>query len=334
MLISVKELYTVEIIMATKQEKAEATPKHVLCENAVKHDLRGVSPSISVNKEGCVIMVYQHWKPGLKGISHGIYYCQGTLKDEKITWGVEQTLETEGCSAPKVSISENGTVVLVYGKGTRCYYRTGSVQKSGVSWDPEQMIDEGNQPSVDIAENRVVIAFISNNHGYARVGAIDLSAKRIVWKEDKFELTPDKIDDLAVAINQNKDVIVAYRTGLMKSMVHCKYGKIEGGQVVFVGSGEEREIKGYYPTVSLNKNGRVLVAFEQLSPLRKILAQCGEVKSAGGGGIQWRDAPPDGIDNGHRPSVSLTDKGEFVEIHESHLPVVDQSMFYRIGQLL
>ena len=33
---------------------------------------------------------------------------------------------------------------------------------------------------------------------------------------------------------------------------------------------------------------------------------------------------PDVIDNGHRPSVSLTEKGEFVEIHESHLPVVGQ----------
>ena len=322
--------------MATKQEKAEATPKHVLCENAIKHDLRGVSPSISVNKEGSVVMVYQHWKPGLKGISHGIYCCQGTLKDKKITWGLEQTLESEGCSAPKVSIADNGTVVLVYGKGTRCYYRTGSVQKGGVSWDPEQMIDEGNQPCVSVAENRVVIAFISNNHGYARVGAIDSSAKKIVWKEDKFELTPDKVDDLAIAINQNKDAVVAYRTGLVKSMVHCKYGKIEGGQVVFTGSagGAEKELKGYYPTVSLNKNGRVLVAFEQLSPLRKIFAQYGEVERSAEGAVQWRDAAPDCIDNGHRPSVSLTEKGEFVEIHESHLPVVDQSMFYRIGQLL
>ena len=325
--------------MAAKQEKAEATPKHVLCENAIKHDLRGVWPSISVNKEGSVIMVYQHWKPGLKGISHGIYYCQGTLKDKKITWGVEQTLETEGCSAPKVSIADNGTIVHIYGKGTRCYYRTGSTQKSEVTWDPEQMIDEGNQPCVSVAENRVVIAFISNNHGYAQVGAIDSSPKKIVWKEDKFELTPDKVDDLAVAINQNKDAVVAYRTGLVKSMVHCKYGKIEGGQIVFTGSAAggaapaEKELKGYYPTVSLNKNGRILVVFEQLSPLRKIFAQYGEVERSGGG-IQWREEAPDCIDNGHRPSVSLTEKGEFVEIHESHLPVVDQSMFYRIGQLL
>ena len=318
--------------MATKQEKAEVTPKHVLCEPAIKHDLRGVSPSISLNKEGSVVMVYQHWKPGLKGISHGIYYCQGTLKDKKITWGAEQTLETEGCSAPKVSIADNGTVVLVYGKGTRCYYRTGSVQKSAVSWDPEQMIDEGNHPCVSIADNRVVVAFISNNHGYARVGAIDPSAKKITWKEDKFELTPDKVDDLAIAINKNNDVVVAYRTGLVKSMVHCKYGKIEGGLVTFT-AGVEKELKGYYPTIGFNKNGRILVVFEQLSPLRKIFAQYGEVEKSGG--VQWRDAAaPDVIDNGHRPSVSLTEKGEFVEIHESHLPVVDQSMFYRIGQLL
>jgi hypothetical protein len=119
-------------------------------------------------------------------------------------------------------------------------------------------------------------------------------------------------------------------------MVHCKYGKIEGGQVTFVAGsgGTEKELKGYYPTVSLNKNGSVLVVFEQLSPLRKIFAQYGEVERSGGG-VQWRDAAaPDGIDNGHRPSVSLTEKGEFVEIHESHLPAVDQSMFYRIGQLL
>ena len=310
----------------------------MLCENAIKHDLRGVSPSISVNKEGSVVkVVYQHWKPGLKGISHGVYYCQGTLKDKRITWGPEQTLETEGCSAPKVSIADNGTAVLVYGKGTRCYYRTESVQKSGsTQWDPEQMVDEGNQPCVSVAENRVVVAFISNNHGYARVGTIDSSAKKIVWKEDKFELTPsDKVDDLAIAINQNKDAVVAYRTGLVKSMVHCKCGKIEGGRVVFTGSdgAPEKEIKGYYPTVSLNKNGRILVVFEQLSPLRKIFALYGEVERSSGQ-VQWRDAAPDGIDNGHRPSVSLTEKGEFVEIHESHLPVVDQSMFYRIGQLI
>ena len=47
-----------------------------------------------------------------------------------------------------------------------------------------------------------------------------------------------------------------------------------------------------------------------------------------GGGIQWRDEAADSIDNIHRPSVSLTESGKFVEIHESHLPVVDQSMFY------
>ena len=71
--------------------------------------------------------------------------------------------------------------------------------------------------------------------------------------------------------------------------------------------------------------------FEQLpgvSLLRKIFTQYGEVERSAGGAIQWRDAAPDGIDNGHRPSVSLTEKGEFVEIQESHLPVVDQSMFY------
>ena len=95
-------------------------------------------------------------------------------------------------------------------------------------------------------------------------------------------------------------------------------------------SGVEKELKGYYPTIGLNKNGRVLVVFEQLSPLRKIFAQCGEVERSGG--VQWRDAAaPNGIDSGHRPSVNLTEKGELVEIHESHLPVVDQSMFYHIG---
>ena len=111
---------------------------------------------------------------------------------------------------------------------------------------------------------------------------------------------------------------------------------IEGEQVVFTGTsgGEAKELMGYYPTVSLNKNGHVLVVFEQLSPLRKIFAQYGEVERSTGGAIQWRDAAPDGIDNGHRPSISLTEKGGFVEIHESYLPVVDQSMFYRIGQLL
>ena len=322
--------------MATKQEKAEAIPKHVLCENAIKHDLKGVSPSIAVNKDGCVVMVYQHWKPGLHGISQGIYFCVGTLKDKKITWEGEQTLETEGCSAPKVSIANDGTVVLVYGKGTRCYYRTGSMQKTSLTWDSEQMIDEGAQPSVSVDKHHtVVIAFISNNHGYARVGTVDPSAKKIVWKDDKFELTPDKVEDLAIATNQNKGAVVAYRTGVMKSMVHCKYGKIDAGKVVFTGeataSDGEKELKGYYPTVSLNKNGRVLVVFEQLSPLRKVLAQCGVIER---GGVQWKDEAPDSIDNGHRPSVSLTESGEFVEIHESHLPVVDQSMFYRIGQLL
>ena len=56
----------------------------------------------------------------------------------------------------------------------------------------------------------------------------------------------------------------------------------------------------------------------------------GQVGSSGG----MLQPPADGIDSGHRPSVSLTEKGEFVEIHESYLPVVDQSMFYRIGKLL
>ena len=322
--------------MATKQEKVEATPKHVLCENAIKHDLRGVSPFISTNKDGCVIMVYQHWRPGLHGVSQGIYYCQGTMKDRKITWGVEQTLETEGCSAPKVSLANDGTVVLVYGKGTRSYYRVGSVQKGGsVSWDAqsEQMIDEGAQPCVSIDKQlTVVVTFISNNHGYARIGTIDPSAKKIVWKDDKFEVAPDKVEDLAVATNQNKDVVVAYRTGVMKSTVHCKYGKIEAGKVVFAGT--EKELNGYYPSVSLNKNGRVLVVFEQLSPLRKVLAQSGEVEKSSGAGVKWKDAAPDVMDSGHRPAVSLTEKGELVEMHESHLPVVDQSIFYRIGQLL
>ena len=107
--------------------------------------------------------------------------------------------------------------------------------------------------------------------------------------------------------------------------------------MVFTGSagGAEKELKGYNPMVSLNKNGRILVVFEQLSPLRKIFAQYGEVeRSAGGWSSGEMCQAPDGIDNGHRPSVSLTEKGEFMEIHESHLPVVDQSMFYRIRQLL
>ena len=58
---------------------------------------------------------------------------------------------------------------------------------------------------------------------------------------------------------------------------------IEGGQVVFTGTagGEAKELMGYYPTVSLNKNGHVLVVFEQLSPLRKIFAQYGEIEKSG-----------------------------------------------------
>ena len=45
--------------------------------------------------------------------------------------------------------------------------------------------------------------------------------------------------------------------------MHFKYGKIDAEQVVLTSeakaSGGEKELKGYYPTVSLNKNGRVLV---------------------------------------------------------------------------
>lgn len=320
--------------MAAKSEGPQ--PQHVLCESATKHDLKGVNPAISIAaKEGPVVMVYQHWKPGLHGIANGIYYCQGTLKDKKITWGTEQTLETEGCSFPKVSITNDGTAVLVYGKGTRCYYRTGQMQKNVFTWDPEQMIDEGAHPSVSVSDDKphvVVVSFITNNHGYVRVGAVDQSAKKIVWKDDKHEVTADKLEDLTVAINQKMEAVVAYRTGMMVSTVHCKTGKVEGGQVVFTGeeAAKVKEVKGYYPSVSINKHGCILLIFEHMTPMRKIMAHCGVIKK---GEVQWKGDTADNVDSGHKPSVSLTSSGEFVEVHESHLPVVDQSMFYRIGEL-
>ena len=46
--------------------------------------------------------------------------------------------------------------------------------------------------------------------------------------------------------------------------------------------------KGILPNGRSQQNGRVLVVFEQLSLLRKIFAQYGEVERAGG--VQWRDA--------------------------------------------
>ena len=210
--------------------------------------------------------------------------------------------------------------------------------KDSIEWYDENMIDKGSCPSVSVSNDRtVVVAFFScHRHCYTRVGTVDLWTHTIVWTKDK-QLTTESsfgLRSVSVAVNDDKSVVIA---GSSATVIQCKTGKITSGQIDF---GKQTEaITGHSPTVSINMDGHIMLMFQEdlvsnvifQRRMRNLFAQCGILQD--GNIIKWRKRLPDGIDFGHKPSVCLTEKGEFVEVHQSHIPILNHSLYFRVGQL-
>ena len=326
-------------------------------------DIKGYNPTISIASDESAVMVYAE-RPVRErlrsvftqlrrresdgGEASSMFYTVGTLTRGKMTWGSQKAFESVACSFPSVAVANDGTVVLAYVKNSKCFYRIGMKErtKDSIEWYDENVIDEGSCPSVCISNDRtVVVAFIScHRHCYTRVGTVNLSTHTIVWTKDKQQLTGKRacgLKSVSVAVNDNKNVVIAYNTegdtDSSAKVIQCKTGKITSGQIDF---GKQTEaITGHSPTVSINMDGHIMLMFQEdlvfnvifQRRMRNLFAQCGFLQD--GNVIKWRKGLPDGIDFGHWPSVCLTEKGEFVEVHQSHVPKLNDSLYFRVGQL-
>ena len=255
----------------------------------------------------------------------------------RITWGSEETCDVITGNDPKIILvkSDKKTAVMVYSRNTRCYCRTGLVKTKSIAWDPEEfVIDEGIKPSVTAhKDNTLVVAFITNNRAYTRVGQID-GSRKIKWMDDKCEFA-EGVDDVAISMNKQGSIIAAYSkppalfSSLSDGTTFCTVGKIEEDKRVKFGA-ESTRIKGHYPSVSINDHGRILLMFQQATIYRNLFIQCGIIRG-GTKAITWtnEDTRKD-VDFGHKPSVYLMNSGQFIEVHKGYL---SSSLFFRTGEI-
>ena len=327
---------------------SRADPSHrIFASQAEKcgPNIIGRNSSVSVDEgSGSIVVAYQHTHsvpvfPDVQS-TPAIHYAFGDIKRDamKITWRSEKTCESISGHNPKIALLKNDkkTVVMVYVKDNRCYCRLGLVKgNESIAWDEvEQIIDEGTNPSVTVSNDKtLIVAFISNSRAYSRVGVVNESSRKIEWKSDKREIA-DRVEDVDISMNKNKDVVVAYTKAtsyaLDNGTIHCKVGSVRSGQVEF--GKESAELNGHFPSISINDHSHILVMFQQLTLKlfqQNLFIQCGVLQS---GSIQWAvsAAASGGIDSGRNPSVYLMNSNRFVEVHSGFFT---KFLFFRTGEM-
>ena len=247
-------------------------PRYLMYQSSKRYSSAGEYPTICVTEKFVIAVSAGYYRSGT------LFCTLGTLDGKKIAWTEAKKLELDGkCSFPSVAATSEGTVILAYVRNKRsCYYTVGSISDDEIEWSHSALIDDGKSPSISVCVGEdstitVVIAFVSAaERGYTRVGTLELRSRAIRWSGEKHEILPycstPNFKEVSIAISPNKDIAIAYRLGVWR--ICCQHGKVTNAgndKYIDFNSTDNDLSRGNFPSVSINKQGHVLMFFQSFA---------------------------------------------------------------------
>ena len=277
----------------------------------------GKFPSVSINNtDSGIVEVHQ---PSV--LSSDICYQVGSIdrqKRDQVVWCEERLLDKG--KFPMVAINNNDPAIVVeVHEGRilrRIYCRVGILNGQYIDWElpKPKYLCFGRFPAVAIHENRVVVTFDSAHFTYTThycMGVINPD-KTVNWKVTKGGLFSSGVTETSVTMNA--EYVLAGGRG-WTSIVY-RFGQIQGdvARIEWLNEVRYNHI-GYCPTISLDSDGCVIMAWQSLT-LRRLSYVTGRV-TQNGTSIKWGCATP--YDYGYNPTIAISpNNGRVLEEHETN----------------
>jgi hypothetical protein len=240
---------------------------------------------------------------------------------------------------PCCAINANNAVVTIH-EGTSSSSlnwrvgRVNGVKLSFVEASTPHNFDTGYDPTVALTDDNIVIELHGSTKGsrgylFYHVGTLGNSA--ITFPTQAIKIDDGNGYDPSVAVVQSKPVVEVHNTssGLYYRLGQLKAeeNRIEWSKASEVKKAGGRPTVGNTPSVSMNKAGELLVAYENSGTLHFVR---GKLRSDGQE-VVWNEPRAyqlDKVTPGKTPSVALTEDGYVFEIHEK-----SSELYQRIGRL-
>lgn len=288
-----------------------------------KFGLSCLTPSIAMNDEGVIVIVY----------SNGVYlyYRVGKRLDGGlIEWG-DLTNYSEGLF-PSVAINNNGVVVEAHNgiapgpvPTPLLYYKVGIVDVNGktIEFGHSKHYTDGYFPSITINDDGVVVEAhneIALKKLFYKVGVVNPDTKRI-----HLGSAQHYTDGLfpSVAITNSPYVLVEAHNGYLTDLLYHKVGTVNTGSKRVTFTDPVHYSYGFFPSISINDAGIVTEVHgsKVLGALYYKIGKCDGVDL--NYKIHWTGGSSYSF-GGLRPSVSLNNKNQFVEI--SYTPALTEKL--------
>ncbi len=300
----------------------------------------GKHPSIAVNNHSVVVEVYEErWY--FERRTRKLQYRVGQLANNGIKWIGKLQNYSEG-QRPRVAINDNNVVVAVRESPSRdrCFYCVGSVKQATgkIEWVREKEFANGCCPDVAITDSKVILSCCenatSNSKCYTVVRNIDSDsdgeAKASGRNEEK-RIFPFNASQLSIAVNSAGTVIAAYQAS---GSICCIAGTLsEDGDIKWLSERPQTLVKsavGVSPVVSINSQGYVVVVL-YLGNILHCKVGYTFNNSTNIEFLMERSASEYIYGYGRHPAVSIDDKNNIVEIHETD--AYTTKLYYHFGML-
>ncbi|MEH1842371.1 MAG: NUDIX hydrolase [Nostoc sp.] len=190
--------------------------------------------------------------------------------------------------------------------------------------------DTGRSPDIALNNGNVVVE-VHETQGlgstlWYRVG--DVKGKEIQWRNKDKSVKYDNGVQPSVAITDDGLVVEVHISQGLKNTLWYRLGTVKGDTIDWKNNNKSAEYdSGVYPSVAMNNNGLV-VEVHKSQGNDTLWYRVGRVK---GNTIDWENNDKSikiENDNGVRPSVSITDDGVVVMVHEK-----DNTLWYRVGRV-
>ncbi len=226
----------------------------------------GHYPKVAINDSKVVVEVHKSWW------LNTLWYSIGTLDDKtkEIKWSEINHDLGSGCN-PAVALSNDGTVIIVYEKCKKTFYRVGEVKEdpTDITWhgsgaEDHELFDIPTiEPSISMNEKGLVVVAanasgVKNDKIVFHIGTLEKNYS-IMWKEFDLALSEDVSGHTpVVAINKHNHIISVHMT--KKLYVMCGVINEDGRRIEWSEQGKPLlyDHRGSYPAVTLNSKGQVV----------------------------------------------------------------------------
>ncbi|KZN47350.1 hypothetical protein [Pseudoalteromonas luteoviolacea] len=165
----------------------------------------GSVPQVALNNNGYVVEVHQSQSKSK------VWYHVGRVNGSKIDFGSSH--EFGSGTAPSVALTDDEIVIAVWSQGGTLYQRKGQISGTQIDWQSDAVeFDDGQRPSVGIANNTAVQVHPSETILYGLWYSTSILTNRASWIQDRLgELGNKTISELALPASHDSGM---YKGGL------------------------------------------------------------------------------------------------------------------------